>query len=191
MADRADIRDAFTSELTAVSGTYDITDTDGSVVDTVTLDASAIGLREPSEETIPAVVYYDNYVKNNYNGVGTAPDHVERDNSGVVQYEEHREYIEAQFIIDVRAPSDMSKEPIYEQLRRVFGKYQFEPWSPSDLHADVIGVRVEDSTDIDTGDTEQTIRGDQIEVYIEFHRDYRHTAETIETVSQTVTRSDE
>lgn len=186
MVTRGELRDAVTTELKAISGNYDVTDEGGTVVDTITLESSAIGLQDPSEEILPSVIYYDNYVPIAYNGVGTAPQDVILHDDGTVNYEEYYEYIEAQFIIDVRAPYDYAKEPIYEALRRRFGKYQFGPWGTTDLHADVRDIRIEDATDIDTGDTEEVIRGDQLEVYIEFWRGYEHTTDNIESVDTNV-----
>jgi hypothetical protein len=185
MATRADIRDAFTNELLTAAGTYDVTDAVGNVVDTVTLAAEDIGLRDPEQaESLPQIVYHDDYRKVTYNGVGTGPQKVVRDDSGVVQREDRYEYVEAQFIIDVRAANEVEKEPIYEALRRRFARYQFDPWPLTDIHPDADDIDVVDASTRDTGDTEDVIRGDQLEVRIEFHRAYEDFPETIETIVQ-------
>lgn len=173
MATRADIRDAFTEELTAVAGTYDVEDADGTVVGSVTLAADNIGLRNPeSTEQFPHIVYHEDYRENVYNGVGTAPNTIEYDDSGVVQRAIWREYIEGQFIIDVRASNESVKEPLYEALRRQFGRYQFRPWNETDIHPDVVNVDVLDAQSVDDGEAEDIVRGDQLEVRIEFQREY-------------------
>jgi hypothetical protein len=192
MATRGDIRDAFTSEMKQVSGTYDVVDENGTVVRTVTLDTDDIGLRNPEQtEPLPQIVYHDDYRKVVYNGVGTGPDYVEYRNDGTVDYEVWREYIEAQFIIDVRSDTEGSKEPIYEALRARFGQYQFSPWDESALHDDVIRVQVLDSQSVDSGDVEDVIRGDQIEVRITFHRDYTFSTDNITDVNTAVDADDD
>lgn len=179
MATRADIRDAFTSELQAIAGTYDVTDENGNVIGSVTLDATDIGLRHPeASESRPQVVYHENYRRRTFNDVGRGPDMVEYDASGNVDREIWREYIEAQFIIDVRASNEISKEPLYEALRTQFARYQFPPWDETSLHGDILEIGVQDSITVDTGDEEDVIRGDQIEVHILFHRDYERVSGT-------------
>lgn len=187
MATRGDIRDAFTSELRTLSGTYDVTDASGTVISTVTLDSGDIGLREPEgTESQPSIVYHEDYRRVVYNGVGAGPDYIEYNNDGSVAEEVWREYIEAQFIIDVRASDEVAKEPIYESLRTRFGQYQFSQWDESALHADIIRVQVLDSSSIDAGDVEDVIRGDQIEVRITFHRDYTFSTDNITQVNTAV-----
>lgn len=176
MATRAEIRDAFLSELeSAAATTHTIDDEGGSPVN-VTLDADDIGLIEaPSLETLPQIVYEDTYALLEYNGVGAGPDYVERDQNGDVISSQWREYIEAQFIIQIRASTELKKEPIYEAVRTAFAKYRFKPWKKSDLHADVDKIEVLDAVPADAGDVEDPIRGDQLEVRISFHRNYELT----------------
>lgn len=183
MATRADIRDVFMGELRALSGSYDITDSNGIVLDTTTLDSGDIGLRHPeTAETTPQIVYNDDYRQVIYNGVGAGPDVVNRDTNGDVVDEVWREYEEAQFIIDVRASTESAKEPIYSALHERFGKYQFGAWDERDLHSDIIDIDVVDSTSVDTGDVEDVIRGDQLEVRITFFREYTFTTDNIEEI---------
>lgn len=78
------------------------------------------------------------------------------------------------------------KEPVYEAIRSTFKKYRFGPWPESNLHADVFDVDVVDATSDDVGGAEDTIRGDELDVYIRFHRDYKLSEDNIETVEQTV-----
>lgn len=192
MATRGDIRDAVYEEMVAVAGTYDVVDADGNTVDTTTLEADEIGLREPEDdEELPQIVYHDNYVRVTYNGVGKGPDMVTYDQDGNVDQEIWREYIEAQFIIDVRASAEDDKEPVYEALRTRFGQYEHAPWDETDIHEDVTNVRAMDAQTIDTGDAEHTIRGDQLEVRVEFHRDYTFSTDTIEGVNTTVDADDD
>lgn len=187
MATRGDIRDAFTSEMKAISGTYNVEDANGNVVDTVTLDSSDIGLRNPEQtEPLPQVVYHEDYRRVVYNGVGRGPDYVDYDNNGNVNEEIWREYIEAQFIIDVRSSTESSKEPLYESLRSRFGQYQFSPWDETSLNSDILKIEVLDSQSVDSGDVEDVIRGDQIEVRITFHRDYTFSTDNITQINSGV-----
>lgn len=187
MVSRGELRDAVYSEMTAVAGTYDVTDADGNVVDTVTLDADAIGLRHPEEqEPDTSIVYHETYRPLVFNGVGAGPDYTYYNADGTVDREAWREYMEAQFIVDVRASSESAKEPIYESLRTQFGKYQFDPWPETDIHQHVFEVSVEDSTTVDTGDAESVIRGDQLEIYVSFYREYELDAALINKVSISV-----
>lgn len=187
MATRGEIRDAVTSEMKAVSGTYDVEDADGSVISTVTLDASDIGLRNPEPiQSLPAIAYHENYRRVRYNDVGAGPDMTVYNDDGSVAHTEWREYIEGQFIIDVRAGDEVAKEPIYEALRTQFGQYQFLPWPETDLHQDVIDITVEDSTTVDTTESEDVIRGDQLEVRVTFHRSYVLDTDNITSVETAV-----
>lgn len=192
MASRADIRDAFTGELRAVAGTYSVEDSLGNQIETVTLDATDIGLRDPeSSEEHPAIVYHDDYRAVTYNGVGTAPARTTRLVGGGVDEEFWREYVEAQFIVDVRSSNEVRKEPIYEALRRRFGKYQLGGWNETDVHADIIDIDVRDSTTVDAGDEEDVIRGDQLEVRITFKRDYSFDTDNIDTIEHQMDADDD
>jgi len=187
MVTRGNLRDGFTSELQSLAGDYDVTDASGNVIDTVTLSVDDIGLRHPeATETQPSIVYHENYRTRLYNGVGDGVYEIVVDSAGIVQKEIFREFIEAQFIIDVRASNETHKEPIYEALRRIFGKYQFGQWGEEAIHPDVVDVSVNDSTSRDTGDTESVIRGDQLDVRITFHRDYEFSTDTIETINTSI-----
>lgn len=186
MASRGEIRDAFYSDLSSCAGTYDVTDETGTVVDTVTLDSSNITLRHPSpQEDVPQIVYHENYTPVMYNDVGRAPDHYEYNPDGTVAAALYYEYVEAQFLIDVRVGGDMAemrKEPLYESIRTTFGKYERGAWSPTDFHEDATDVWVESSSTADTGDVEDVIRGDQLDIRVEFKRVYRREAANIESV---------
>lgn len=184
MATRGDIRDAVYSEMQKVAGTYDVTDADGNVVDTTELTADNITLRHKEEfETEPQIVYHDTYTRIVYNGTGAGPDMIEYNPDGTVAAEVWREYIEAQFLIDVRASSEAAKEPIYEALRSRLGQYEHTPWPEADVHPDITDIFVADARTVDTGDIESAIRGDQLEVRVEFHRDYTFSTDNIEAVN--------
>lgn len=192
MATRGELRDGVYSEMEAVAGTYDVTDSSGAVIDTVELSAENIGLRNPEQsEKLPQIVYHEDYRRLFYNGVGSGPDMIRYEDNGDVAEEVWREYMEAQFIMDVRASDETVKEPIYESMREQFGKYQFRPWSPTDIHSDVIDVEVLDSTTVDTGDTEDVIRGDQIEVRVKFFREYTFSTDTIQEINTQVDADDD
>lgn len=187
MASRGEIKDAVYDEMVAVAGTYDVVDADDATIGSTTLTESEIGLRHPEDdEEHPQIVYHDNFRPMTHNGVGTGPDVVEYAPDGSVEREVWREYVEGQFIVDVRASDEVSKEPVYESLRTRFGRYQFDPWQETDIHEDVERIEVADSQSVDTGDADSTIRGDQLEIRVEFHRDYAFSTENIQTVNQSV-----
>lgn len=190
MATRAEIKDAFMTEIETATGTYDVTDENGNVVDTVTLDASNILLRHPRpSEEYPQVVYHEDYTRVTYNGVGRAPHAYEYNNDGSVAAALYHGFEEAQFLVDVRVGGDnaeMRKEPIFEDIRRAFGKYDNGAWPASDFHGDAKNVYVVSSSTADSGDVEDVIRGDQIDVRVVYKRVYRDEQKNIDTVESKV-----
>lgn len=187
MATRGDIRDAFYSELESLAGTYDVTDAAGNVIDSVEVTADDIKLRDPGNlEDPPEIVYYETYAPVTFNGVGGGPDYVVRDSNGDVIEAHYRGYEEAQFVIFVRAPSEPSKEPIYEAVRTAFGKYDDGHITASSFHEEATDITVGETSDADTGDVDAPIRGDQINVTITFFRNYVLDVENIESVELNV-----
>lgn len=184
MADRAQIRDAFYEHLnTEATGTYDVFDSTGTKIGEVTVDAQHVSLYNPeNEENTPHIVYDDSYREVMYNGVGAGPDSTDYNNDGSVAAENWHEYREAQFTIDVRAPDDVDKEPIYEAVHRAFQKFQYPPWSKSDLHSHISEIEVRGTRPSDDPSTDEVIRGDQVEVFITFKREYTLTDDNIEQV---------
>lgn len=187
MATRGELRDAVHSHLvSSATGTYDVKDADGNVLDTTTVEADDVDLIEPEEdETLPQVVYDESYMPLNYNGVGRGPEQRTYNQDGSVNEEVWQEHMEAQFTVWVRGELEHYKEPIYEQVRTEFGKFSHGHWHASDLHSDATNVSVGDASSVDTGDAEDVIRGDQVEIYVAFHRDYPVNADNIEEVETT------
>lgn len=184
MATRGDIRDAFYDDISSVVGTYDELDASGAVVGTVEVADDDIRLRDPGDtETVPEVVYYENYVPIEYNGVGHGPDYVKRDANGDVIEAHFRGYEEAQFNVFVRASNEARKEPIYETLRTAFGKYDDGYLTASDFHSDVTEIEIGNTDDADTGNTESPIRGDQFTVSVIFYRNYVLDVDTIQQIN--------
>lgn len=171
MATRRQIRDAFYTELVdSVSGSI--------AADDVTLqDAEDI-------ETLPQVIYNDNYRRVTYNGVGTGPHVVNRDSTGAVTDQRWRKYIEAQFLVELRDSDEISKEAIYENLYSHFGAYTMPGFGiindthPKHLHADVIDVELGGANSNDALGEEDPIRADSFEVRVEFFREYELVAGT-------------
>lgn len=191
MATRADIKDAFYDRVSDLSGDYTVTRGDGSTY-TVTLEPDDIRLIHPEKpETLPQVVYSDNYTTLQINDAGAAADMIARDESDHVDYKEWREYVQATFIVTVRAANDLEKEPIYEEIRRSFGELSLGGWDASALHDDVIEVNVDSGQSIDTGEAEDVIRGDQFEIQITFYRSYQFEADLIEEVDTMVDADDD
>lgn len=189
MAPRGEIKDAFYAELVdAATGTYDVVDASGTVVDTVTVEEDDVELLQvEEEETLPQVLWDESYSPVMYNGCGAGPEMrtYEADGETVKEYI-WREYTEAQFTVFVRARNEGVKEPIYDAVRSRFGRFGHGPWHEEDLHADVLDISVGEETSVDVGDTEDVIRGDQIEIFVTFHRDYPLDADNIDSVQTDV-----
>lgn len=171
MATRGTIRDAFMAEVrSAVSGTIPSD------------DVSLQGAED--DEVLPQVVYNDNYRELPYNKASASPDEVERDNDGDVVAARWKEYMEAQFLVQIRDTDEIQKESIYEDVRTAFGAYQNPLYGveigkhPKDLHSDVIDVRVLDADSNDAIDEDDVIRGDNLEIRIAFFRSYELTSGT-------------
>lgn len=187
MATRASVRDSFVDELrSAAATTHTVTYGDGSTT-TVTLSDDDVRLQDPEGlEVLPGVVYTENYSRLDINGAGSGPDNKTFNADGSVDEEVWREYVEAQFVVEVRAGSDVEKEPIYEAVRQQFQRYNFAPWPESDFHSDAFHIEVRDASSTDVGAAEDRIRGDQIEVYVQFHRDYTLSTDNIEQFNHTI-----
>lgn len=177
MATRRQLRDAFYNELaSAAVGTHTV-DYGGGQTGTVTVEADDIGLvgSFDLEAPLPKIIYREAYRALDYNGAGAGPHVVERDVNGNVTTSIWREYMEAQFIIEVRANDELEKEIIYETIRSALGKYQFRQWPSSGIHSDVFHVIVLDAQDTDDPSAENPIRGETLEVRLHFTRDYELT----------------
>lgn len=186
MATRVQIREAFYDELVAAAGgTHSYTD-DGGQTQSITVDADDVSLVHPEDETLPQVVYNDDYRTLTFNGVGNGPDMVEYDASGDVSKLIWREYVEAQFLIEIRTGDELAKEPIYEAVRTAFKKYNYPFAKLSSFHADARDIDVRDAQSTDTGDVEEPIRGDSLEIRVQFHRDYEVTPDVLQTVEHEV-----
>lgn len=173
MATRRNIKEAFYTELvTAVTGLVDAND-----VTLTQFDRST---------TLPRVVYTDLYRHLPINGASGSPHKVNRDMNDVVTSEEFHEYEEAVFTITVKDSDENSLEPIYEAIHSYFGKYQFQPWDESEIHEDVFRVRIRDVRTTDDASSENTTRGDTLEVHIAFIRSYERVEENIESVQHDV-----
>lgn len=186
MATRRQIRDAFLSELqTAAVGTHTV-DYGAEGTDTITVeedDISIVGSHD-LEDPLPKIIYRESYRDIIYNGAGAGPHFVERDSNGDVVRALWREYIESQFIIEVRTADELQKEIIYETIRAAFGKYQFSQWPESDLHADIFEVNVLDAQDTDDPAAETPVRSETLEVRISFMRNFELTADNIAQIDR-------
>lgn len=188
MATRRDIRDAFFSELTsAVVGTHTV-DYGSEGTDTVTVESDDVGLLGSFdlEDPLPKIIYREAYRALDINGVGSGPHHTVRDQSGAVDKEVWREYIEAQFVIEFRTNDELQKEIIYETARDAFAKYQFGPWPETGVHADVFDVQVLDATDTDDPSAETPVRSETLEIRISFYRNFDLQTDNIEQVNREV-----
>ena len=136
-----------------------------------------------SREDIPRVVYQDDYRPLLINGASASPSHVEYDEEDMVEFEEHREHIEGIFTISIRTSNDDDAEEMYEAVHREFGKYNFRYVADvKDLHDHIHKIEVQDVNDASDGNTNVPARGDTMQVFVRFWRDYRVEDENIETI---------
>lgn len=187
MATRGDIKSAFYDELLSQTATsFTVTYGDGTT-ETVTLDNTDIRLTAPNEEEeLPAIVFADTYTPFTHNGVGAAPDNIVRDSNGDVVEEVWKDHETAEFSVFVEASDEVVKEPIYEAIRRGFGKFETPLRNDSDIHANCTDVRLGATSRSDATEVEQPIRGDSVEVFIDFYRNYSRSEENIEQINQQI-----
>lgn len=174
MASRRDIIDAVYGALVDYAArTFTVTYDDGSTENLI-LSKDDINLVGPdSLEQHPAVFFSNQATRHvSHNGVGAGPDWVEKDGDGNTIYVEWLEYAELFFTLTVRTDNPAQRDPVYEAIRRGFGKYDNGAWSASELHDDVVDVRVEAASPANSLDQKDAIWGDQMELYVEFKRNF-------------------
>jgi hypothetical protein len=187
MATRGQIKDSFYDELvSAATGTFDVTDANGNVEDTITVEADDVSIINPeTPENVPGVVFDDAYTPLTYNGVGRSENIVQYTQSGDEDTYIYHEYRRGQFDVSIQAPYESAKEPIYEAVHTVFHQYQFGPWNSRDFQSECIDIRVDETTRTDSGDAEDIIRGDTMTVLVDYYRQYEFSTQNIdEVVSQ-------
>jgi hypothetical protein len=174
MATRRDVIDAFYDELVShATGDFTVTYDDGST-ETLTLTSDDVDRTNPeSAEKVDAVFFSpEAHAHVEFNGVGNGPDHVELNDDGSVDYVQWTEYVDALYYVYVRGSSPPREEPVYEAIRRGFGKYSQGRWSPSSIHGDVRDLDVDDATPAHSDELEDAIWGDQIEMRVGFKRHF-------------------
>ena len=173
MRRREVIETVFNTVQDAVTGTYTITEDDGSTTDVTITDSDVRRYHPDVEEKHPAVfVDFGNERPLNYNGIGNSPDHIERDSSNNVVYASWNEHIEMETFVTVRADSRVQKEPIFDVVRGNLARYDRGDLHPSDLHNHVQNVDIEETTAADSTGAESPIWGDQIQLYVTYLRRY-------------------
>ncbi|UBF23169.1 hypothetical protein M1M34_gp018 [Haloarcula tailed virus 2] len=136
-------------------------------------------------ETTPAVVYDKNWRIVNYNGVGTAPDRIERDANGNVTAEVFTDYIEAQFFVHIRAESQSEVETIYNAIYQHFQKWKFSRLAKiTTFHPDAIRtLEIREVNSADDPSADATFRGDVLEIVVQFKSEIDNVEDVIEDVS--------
>lgn len=171
MATRRDIREAVYDHLaTSVSDTYAIEDDAGNTT-SVTISSDEVDLIGPEyAEQTPRVFYQPStFTHIEFNGVGNAPDEIER-SGGTVDYMAWYEYVEGQFFLYVRSERPELTERLYERVRRSFGVYNRGDRTYSDLHPEIQNIEVVESSPSNDLGEKPAIWGDQIELRVTFAR---------------------
>jgi len=186
MATKENILTTLYSALeSAATGTYTANDGSGGYQFTVTDDQ--IRQSWPNdEETYPRIVYAYTDTKRLPNGVGRAPERVIRNQNDVVQTLVFREHRTLQTVIQVRAENDWEMLPIYDAVHDYFGKFQLGGWYPTSFHDDVDDIVTFASASAQDGQTEGVIRGNSLEVHIDYYREYEKDVDAIEDIDMTV-----
>lgn len=192
MATRREIREAFYDVLyAAASGNHTVTYDNGDT-ETITVGSDDVTYMHPEpssgEKTIdtPRVAYDERYRRVRYNGAGAGPAVTTYNNDGTVDREIWREYVEAQFTVEIFADNIILKEPIYEDVRRIFQQYAFGGWNVHNIHGDIIDVEVLGANPINMTEQEDVLRGDRVEISITFYRDYEFSTSVIDTIEHNV-----
>ncbi len=174
MAKRREIRDAVYDELVDVAtDSYTVTFDDGSTATQDVVEDDVTLFNPEGHESLPGVFYAPQSTRHReFNGVGTAPDYIERDSSGNVVYSQWTEYVESFYLLYVRAQTPAHREPIYESVYRGFEKYEHGQWSPTNIHPDIEKVWIEESNPANSPDEEDAIWGDQIALYVRWKRKF-------------------
>lgn len=192
MATRRAIRESFYDVLyAAASGNHTVTYDDTST-ETITVSDEDITYINPEaasgEKSIdtPRVAYDERYRRVRYNGAGAGPTVTVRNTDGSVDREIWREYVEGQFTVQIFADNIVLKEPIYEAIRTTFQQYSFGGWYESNINSDIIDVEVRGADPFSMTDREDVVRGDRVEIYITFYRDYEFSTSVINTIEHNV-----
>jgi len=171
MATRRTIREAVYDRLVSqLGGTYTIEYDDGDTRE-VTIDSSHVDLIGPEyTEQTPRVFYQPQTFSHvEYNGVGNAPDEIQRSGE-TVDYVAWYEFVDGQFFTYVRADDAATAETLYEQLRRAFAVYDSGHLDAVDFHEDVNNIEVVDTSPSNDLGEKPAIWGEQVEVRVEFVR---------------------
>lgn len=158
------------------------------IVDAVPSSVTVSREYPQNRSELPRVVYEDNHRPLAINRASAQPDKVVYDGNGYVEYEEYREYTEGIFTITIRASNDDDAETYYESVHREFGKYHSpQLFDPRDQHPDINHIEVQEVNTSVQNETNVLGRGDTVQVFIRYHRDYRRDeGEYIEEINQNI-----
>lgn len=168
MATRQTVRSAF----------YDELDTATSVPsDNITLESPN------STENLPAIVHRDAYrdVPMNF---GTGPTGLQYDNNGNVTAVEYTTMREAQFTVTMVAETEGAAETVYEDVFSHFDAFTHPVKDSSSIQTDVTKVTVDEATPIDDVSRNPTMRGDALNINLQFKRTITQSVTAIEDVQQ-------
>lgn len=169
MVSRGDLRAAVRSEI--LTATNEIVDPTNVRV-----------IEADMEEDYPSIIYSDEYSRIIYNGVGRAPDETVYDETGTVIEEIWRQYLEGRFTISLRADSASQLDTLYDAVHRQFQQYHFSGWDQTDVHPHITNMWVGNVSGENDTSTYDILRGDVVEVFIEFYQDYVSSVVPIERI---------
>jgi len=175
MAKRRDITEAVFNQVeSVVTGTNFTIEYDDSTTESLSFDSSQISRYDPDDEEKSPAVFIDVGQSNprNFNDATRAPNHVEYNSDGTVNYVEWAEYVEQEFFITSRGNHLASEEPVYSRLRRNFGQYTSGYRNRSDLHDDVQNIDIDSTVPADSTSLDDAIWGDQIQLYLTYKKSY-------------------
>jgi hypothetical protein len=173
MATREAVRTAFYSELeSAVSGL---------------VDSSNVSLQSPNvTEDLPAITHTDSYRNIPYNR-GTEPSRIIRDSNGNVTGQEFTKVMEIRFICTIASESESETEQIYETVRSHFEEFEtFETKNVEDIHSDASNISVGDANPSDDVERKPNVRGDALDIRIQYKRKHIESLTSIAEVNTAV-----
>lgn len=157
MVSRYDVRVAVYNEIeSVVSGTVPS--------DNVTTEMP------DSPEDYPAITHQVSFEQLDYNRGSAAAVKETRDSSGHVQSETYTQPIRAVFTVTVSATDDATHEQVHETLKDHFNEYSTLSEAASDVHPDIDGIDVGDSTPVHAPERSEPVYAKEFDIIVDFQK---------------------